>query len=118
MKRILLIDATAREVREVYVQEGLQGWYNAIGCDLVTVVTYIGDQGDSLLVDDEGLLKSPKHFFLFGDYVQPLAGNGIIVGCDDEGETIDAKSSVEDIRGMVRFMDEAQVMRYIVEQEL
>lgn len=113
MKKAVLIDAKSRQVRDIQVLDGLDGWYNAIGCELVTVVTQL-DDWDSLIVDDEGLLKDPEQFFLWEGYDQPLAGNGLIVGCDEEGETQDCRTTAEAVRGKVKFMDAQEVMQYII----
>lgn len=109
--KAILIDSTAREVRAVDIdQPTLQGWYAAIGCDMVTVATYL-DDGDSILVDDEGLLRSPAYFFIYEDYPAPLAGNGLVVGCDEEGETVDAKADLEYIRSRVRFLSREELIK-------
>lgn len=112
MKKAILIDALNKQVREVTLPDGLQGWYNAIGCDLVTVAFHISDR-DSVLVDDEGLLKEPMHFFLYDGYLQPLAGNGLVVGCDEEGHTIDHSTTTQAIADKVTFMSRQEVIDYI-----
>lgn len=60
--------------------------------------------GDALFVDDEGLLKPCLRFFLVNGYNQPLAGKGLILGSDDEGETIGAKAKLAKVQANVRFL--------------
>jgi hypothetical protein len=36
----------------------------------------------------------------------PLVGNAIILGTDDEGDSIDAKSTIEEIQSKIIFYDE------------
>lgn len=60
--------------------------------------------GDTLYVDDEGLLKSGMRLFQIGrPDGQPLAGNGLILGSDNQGRTRDAKSGLVDIQTMVKW---------------
>jgi hypothetical protein len=112
--RALLIDAHQRKVTEIALpgpvdgsyREQLDEMYKLIGCDCVTGAG--GDEsGDRLTVDDEGLLKlTPQtpFFFLPTFYPQPLAGNGIVSGVDEGGETIDAKSTVAEIEAAIQWM--------------
>lgn len=46
------------------------------------------DDKHTLFVDDEGLLRNPQHFMIWRDYPQPLAGRGLILGYDEEGESV------------------------------
>jgi hypothetical protein len=48
----------------------------------------------SVWVDEEGLLKSPEYFFFIpGITNNPLAGNAVIMGVDDEGNNIDISTN-------------------------
>ena len=66
--------------------------------------------GDTLYVDDEGLLKEQNNYFMFSKRMdQPLAGNGLYVGAEIETEsgftTIPPTLSIEKLRRMVIFME-------------
>ena len=62
-------------------------------------------EGDSVFVNEEGLFCSPEHFFEINGGHQPFAGNGVVVGLDfKSGSTVGAKSSVENIRSLVKFL--------------
>jgi hypothetical protein len=102
--KAILIDVENREVKMVEVEKGIHAIYEKINCDCFTVVSL--ENEDAIFIDDEGLLKlseTSKFFFIEG-YHQPLAGNGLILGTDEEGESVDAKSSLEDIKNRVRFL--------------
>jgi hypothetical protein len=107
--KAILVNAKARTVTNVEIDDDkdhLQQYYSFIGCDLVTVVNL--ENGDTMWLDDEGLLKDPKDFFLIRDYPEPLAGNALITGTrwDDEGDHLaDTKSTVETIKATIQFMD-------------
>jgi len=108
--KAILIDSKSKTVRyvEVKVNDGsaLQSMYNHIDCDLVEVIN-IDDKND-LFVDEEGLLKLNKdsQFFLYDGFPQPLAGNGLILGLDEEvGESIETSLSIEEVAEKVLFLD-------------
>lgn len=86
-----LIDPVAMQITKIKLpgqsRDNLSTMYKAIGCDLVEPV-YMNRERDAVFVDEEGLLKNPTMFFYIKDFHQPLAGRGVVVGCDSEGETI------------------------------
>ena len=60
---------------------------------------YVWPNGDTLYVDDEGLLKPGMRLFgIRRPDGQPLAGNGLIIGSDKRGNSVDAKSGLVDIQ--------------------
>jgi len=60
--------------------------------------------GDSIFVNEEGLLENPRFFFEVEGGHQPFAGNGVVVGGEDEdGETTNAKSEVEELKRLITF---------------
>jgi len=108
--KAILIDSKSKTVRyvEVKVNDGsaLESMYNHIDCDLVEVIN-IDDKND-LFVDEEGLLKLNKdsQFFLYDGFPQPLAGNGLILGLNqEEGESVETSLSIEEVAEKVLFLD-------------
>jgi hypothetical protein len=61
--------------------------------------------GEAIFVDDEGLFKQPDRFFKFAGYEQPLAGKGLILGSDTNGETKGATSKLATIMASVMFAE-------------
>jgi hypothetical protein len=110
--KAILIDSTAQEVREIEIENKLEAYYAAIGCNTIDAV-YPGElEGrDVVYVDDNGLLDGPQHFFHLAGFPTPLAGNGLVIGTDDEGESVDAATPVDQVRQGVMFKDLAQVRR-------
>lgn len=101
--KAILIDPREMDVKEIDVPlEGgnYKALAQAIGCDLITVATYLPN-GDCVFVDDEGLLFSPEHFFSIDGFPQPLAGCGLVMGSNDEGDSIAPTSTVEEITNAV-----------------
>lgn len=71
------------------------------------------DASHVLFVDDEGLLHNPEHFMVWDDYDQPLAGRGLILGYDEDGESVDCKLEEDWVREKVTCMDIERVRRYM-----
>jgi len=105
--KTLLIDPHTRTITEhEYDASNLEATYKLIGCSMVQPV-YCNDEGkpmfsglDGLFVDEEGLLTdlSTQAFFIING--KPIAGRAITVGCDDEGETIEASITVDDLEAL------------------
>ena len=102
--KALLIDSKNRVVKQIEIGEHFTEISKAIDCDVFSC-PHVLENEDTLYCDDEGLLKGPENFFLLDSYPQPIAGNGLILGCDEEGESIDAKTSIFELSNRVTFMD-------------
>lgn len=103
-----LIDAVAKTVTEVEHNGDYREIYTFLGCDLFTVVRLDStesetDRGDGLFVDDEGLMKPQAHFFKIAGFDQPLAGNGLVLGTDDEGESTAPAMTLAELQAIVTF---------------
>lgn len=102
--KALLIDSKNRMISQIEIGEHFTEISKAIGCE-VFAAPHIMHNNDTLYCDDEGLLKNPEHFFLLDSYPQPIAGNGLILGCDDEGDSADVSMSLIELSSRVTFMD-------------
>lgn len=96
--RAIKIDVVKKQVYEIEISKGLNPIYEAIGCDIFCCpVTW--DNQDTIYADDEALLKEDAEgCFSFPDFNYPIVGNALILGTDDMGESVDAKSSVEELQ--------------------
>ena len=92
--------------KEVYAIESdmtkLSNIYEELNCSMFTMVRL--DEYNDLLLDDCGLLKS-NSFFAIEGYPSALAGYGLIVSHDEDGETIESSLSPQQVQKMVRFVD-------------
>jgi hypothetical protein len=115
MRKGILIDVKNETVEEVLIEvdsDGttLQGLYNLIGCTNVECVS-IDDKND-IWVDGEGLLSltDSTKFFQWKGYEQPLCGNGVILGVnEDNGESVDTTLTLEQVKSNVMFLTIQQV---------
>ena len=102
--KAILVDVHNECVKPVVIDDNdvLNSMYKHIGCSLVDRVQ-INDH-DDIWVDDEGLLSIDNNskFFTFGKS-QPLCGNGLIMGVDRMGESIDPTITIDKVRSMVKF---------------
>lgn len=109
----ILTFAPEQVVTEIEIEEGIEAIYAALSTTERPVdcfdVARIGDAGDGIFVDDNGLMTNPTHFFSYrpsgavDDYGHPcLAGRGLILGCDEDGNSIAPKVTVEEVREAVR----------------
>lgn len=109
MIRAIRIDPYARTVTEVLISGNGDSFRHEIGCHCFTLAS-IFENEDSLFVDDEGLFKSPDAFFLIKEYPAPLAGIGLLVGSDSEGNSVSAKTPLSAIKPL--WMNRAETKLY------
>lgn len=110
--KAILIDGFNKTVTELKLDDKkdmLDQWYHALKANMIETAHYITDQ-DSILVDEEGLLKPCDYFFTYKGAHQPFAGNGLVVGVDEDGETVDCIITLEEIEQNVEFLSRADVL--------
>ena len=94
--RAILINPADKTVKEVDYDGNFESIYTHIDCTTFAVPFTLENE-DALYIDDEGLLKGHTDFFTIEGYPEPLAGCGLILGTDEEGEAIAVKSQIEDL---------------------
>ena len=108
MKKAILIDVVAKTVTETEIGE-FTDIYTKIGngCSCIcSPFDFIN--GDILYSDDEGLLHDEVFgCFIIDDWNYPLVGNAIILGTDDEGESVDCKTFTNEIISRIKFYDQS-----------
>ncbi len=104
--RAILINPMQESVRHISYDGDYRSIYRIIGCTTFEAV-YPFDNGDTLWIDEEGLLKESNYAFnLKADnpkFNQTIMGSALILGTDAEGESIECKSKVLDIAKRVNF---------------
>jgi hypothetical protein len=107
--KAFLINPFDKTVSEVDYSGDYKDIYKLIDAELFDVV-YI-DGNNCIYVDDEGLFKNEQAFFQVG-YAM-LAGRGLVLGTDDEGESISPEIALEELRKQVTFLSREEVMRHV-----
>lgn len=103
--RALLIDPFTQTVTDYDLDEGIQAIYDATSCDCITSVRLPDHAGidNCIFVDDEGLYREGQEFFTLIGYPQPIAGRGLVVGIDREGDTISTSMPLPFMQAAVKF---------------
>jgi hypothetical protein len=100
--RAILINPFAKTVSEVEFDGNWRSISAWLDCEIFTIIRLA--RYETLFIDDEGLLTDkPQAFFAWQGYPQPLAGRGLILGEDDEGETVATDLTIDEVRARVTF---------------
>lgn len=106
--RAILIDPFACVITEVrHNADDYREIYGFLSHESMKVTTFTAvylPNGDAVFVDDEGLLKPCDRFFHLIDYHEVLAGKGLILGANAQGETVDCNSDIEAISESALFL--------------
>ena len=107
MKKAILINVEAHTITETTIGHYSE-IYKAIGngCNTFECPVEL-ENGDTVYIDGEGLYHDPKGCFIMTDWGYPLVGNAIILGTDEEGESVDCQSTIEELKAQVKFYGEA-----------
>tara|TARA_Y100001973_G_C5182204_1_gene325550 strand:+ start:1077 stop:1433 length:357 start_codon:yes stop_codon:yes gene_type:complete len=102
--KAILINVKDQSITEVEHDNTLDNIYELLNCRTFDVVRI--DQVNSIYVDDEGLFVDNQRYFEYGGDAQAvrLAGNGLILGVDDEGNSISPTITLEQVKGRVGFL--------------
>lgn len=102
----LLIDPANQTITTVELPDTgdkLPAMNEHLQCDMFDVVTL--PNGDTVYVDDEGLLKPLQHFFAVRGMPEPLAGRGLVVGTDNRGRSVTPTISLQELTEHVKFIE-------------
>tara|TARA_R110002012_G_scaffold306769_1_gene511706 strand:+ start:557 stop:895 length:339 start_codon:yes stop_codon:yes gene_type:complete len=102
--KAILINVKDQSITEVEHNDTLDNIYDLLNCRTFDVVRI--DETDGIYVDDEGLFVDDQLFFEYGGDAQAvrLAGNGLILGVDDEGNSTSPNVTLEEVQGRVGFL--------------
>jgi len=70
---------------------------------LFDVVRLYANQ-DVAFVDDEGLYVEDQKFWIHKNYPTPLAGKALVLGTDDEGDSISPATTIEQLKDDIKFI--------------
>ena len=100
----ILIDVIKQEVKEVEHDDTLKSIYNLVDCGTFDVVRI--DVVNSIYVDDEGLFVEDQLYFSYEGATDTvsLAGNGLVLGVDEEGETTPPSLTLKEVEQAVTFL--------------
>ena len=102
--RAIIINAQDRTVTETEIDGSLESLQQIVG-GLIEPVSQGLDDEHHCYVNEEGLYDNPRHFFLFKNGHQPLAGNGVILASTDDGDEAPCTLPLDWVKQRVTFMD-------------
>lgn len=107
--KAFLIDPAAKTVTEVEYTGNWRDIYPLIDCDCFTTVDIDGQ--NTMFLDDEGLIgDKDRHYFAYGKSLPPLVGKALVLGYDEEGETVASTLTLEEVQSQVWFMNEQSAL--------
>ena len=113
--KALLIDVSTKKITEIELDSHFESISKAIGngCQYFCC-PYSFSNEDSIYADDESLLRvdSIKGGFVLEGYSGTIVGNAIILGTDDEGDSVDVKHTCDEISERIIFIDENMAKEY------
>lgn len=112
-----LIDSQNKTVSEVEYDGTIDCIYRHLDVGTFDVVQ-LDDNGDSVFVDDEGLLKDPYYFFEVQGVSFPLAGRGLVLGTDDEGDSVEPVMSLDSLKERVSFLSRDELVERLVARNI
>ena len=102
--RAIIINAQYRTIIEAEIDGSLKSLQQIVA-GLIEPVSQGLDGSHHCYVNEEGLLNQPRHFFMFRDGHQPLAGNGVILALADDGNEAPCTLALDWVKERVTFMD-------------
>jgi hypothetical protein len=99
-----LIDPFEHQVTEVEYSGDFRDIYKLIDAQCFDCARF-NERGDAVYVDDEGLLGlRPMAYFAVDGYLNILAGKGLVLGCDRNGESTSPTISLEEMKSMTHWI--------------
>lgn len=98
----ILIDPYFKKIEEIEYSGDWKDIKKLLQCDIFTTV-YMPDTTDNIFVDDEGLYVENQKYWQFAEYPQALAGMGLVLGCDDAGNSVSCESTLEQVKAMIEW---------------
>tara|TARA_R100001163_G_C5008354_1_gene155103 strand:- start:346 stop:765 length:420 start_codon:yes stop_codon:yes gene_type:complete len=104
--KAILINPKLQTINEINYSGDYKDIYKLTECSTFTAIYPFDNCEDTIYLDDEGLLKSSNYCFTFrcdDGRNEPLMGNALILGTDEEGDSKDVETSIDEIKRRVSF---------------
>jgi hypothetical protein len=111
--KVIKIDSANRTITQIELEKGLQPIYDAIGneCSCFSCPVEL-DNGDTVYADDEGLFHPFEGGVMMADWAYPIVGNILIIGTDENGESVDVNVTIEEITPLIQWVDKARCEKW------
>ncbi len=109
--RAILINPELKEITEIEVSGDYEEICKVISCDTFSCpFTY--DNNDYLYCDYVGLFKHQKGGIIMKNWYYPILGKMLVLGTDENGESVDAKSDIKFFTDRITWLNESQAEQY------
>ena len=104
--RVIKIDVEKQEVGFIEIEPKAKEIAKVIGNGCNFIAGGIELDNDVIMVDDEALLRPDdiKGGFRYSGLDYPVINNAVILGVDNDGEWINCKSTLEEIKSKIKFV--------------
>jgi hypothetical protein len=107
------IDPINKKITEVKYDGNYKQIYDYIDARAFDVAT-LYENGDGVYIDDEGLFVENQHFWIHKNFPTPLAGIGLLLGLDEEGDSTTPKTTIEELTGDVKWVGDRHDVTVLV----
>jgi hypothetical protein len=107
------IDPINKKITEVKYDGNYNQIYDYIDARTFDVAT-LYENGDGVYIDDEGLFVENQHFWIHKNFPTPLAGIGLLLGLDEEGDSTTPKTTIEELTGDVKWVGDRHDVTVLV----
>ena len=114
--RAYLVNPVDKTVTLVEHDGDYRDIYKHIEAECFTALT-LNSSGDALYLDDEGLYRDGQAFFHLKGYPQPLAGRGLLLGTDHEGDSRAPVIALEQFQKLIAWAPEGLRFEGITQTE-
>ena len=111
--KAILINPKLKLINEINYSGDYKDISKLTECNIFTCVYPFDNCQDTIYLDDEGLLKSSNYCFIFkcdNGNAQPLMGKALILGTDNEGDSKDIETSLDEIKKRVSFKGHQKII--------
>lgn len=105
MKKGIKLNVETQAVEVVTLGNDYREIYDVIGNDckyFEVPITF--ENNDAMYCDEEALLKPFAGGIIMEGWGQPIVGNVLILGTNEDGESCDAKMTWDELRNQIKFL--------------
>ena len=111
MKAFLILPAH-QKIEEIFYKGGYKEINKLLDISTCTAVGLYPDE--VAYIDDDGLFNDKHHYWIHKNFPTPLAGPGLFVGTDEEGNDIAPSTSIDQLRKDVKWVGDKHDVRVMV----
>ena len=110
--KALFIDPIDQTIRTLSYDGDYKSIYRILDCTTFECV-YPFNNEDTVFIDEEGLLKESNFAFNIRadnpQFSQTLFGKALVLGTDAEGESVECKTTLEDLKSRIDFQGKVSI---------